>query len=103
MIAREHSEERHLALVDCDETAGIAAVAGGNMVTRGRVRNGVVVLENGVRLPEGQEVMVLAPVAVSQDSRPHGILDIPPVSAGAVLRQFSTDDDLLDDMLQGRS
>ena len=30
------------------------------MVTRGQVKNGVVVLANGVRLPEGQEVTVLA-------------------------------------------
>lgn len=31
------------------------------MVTRGRVQNGVVVLADGVHLPEGQEVTVLAP------------------------------------------
>ncbi len=30
------------------------------MVTHGRVQNGVVVLDNGVRWPEGQEVTVLA-------------------------------------------
>jgi hypothetical protein len=30
------------------------------MVARGRVQNGVVILNDGVRLPEGQEVMVLA-------------------------------------------
>ena len=29
------------------------------MVANGRVQNGVVVLDNGVRLPEGQEVIVL--------------------------------------------
>ena len=29
------------------------------MVARGRVQDGVVVLDNGVRLPEGQEVTVL--------------------------------------------
>ena len=29
------------------------------MVARGRVQNGVVVLDNGVSLPEGQEVTVL--------------------------------------------
>jgi hypothetical protein len=44
------------------------------MVARGRVQNGVVVLDNGVRLPEGQEVTVLTP-----------------------------DDDLLGDMLEGRA
>ena len=30
------------------------------MVAHGRVQDGVVVLDNGVRLPEGQEVTVLA-------------------------------------------
>jgi hypothetical protein len=30
------------------------------MVVRGHVQNGVVVLDDGVRLPEGQEVTVLA-------------------------------------------
>ena len=29
------------------------------MVARGRVKNGVIVLDNSVRLPEGQEVTVL--------------------------------------------
>jgi hypothetical protein len=73
------------------------------MVARGRVRNGVVVLDNGAHLPEGQEVMVLAPAASPQDAQPHGILDIAPVSVGAVLRPFTADDDLLGDMLEGRS
>ncbi len=31
------------------------------MVAKGRVENGVVVLSDGVHLPEGQEVTVLAP------------------------------------------
>ncbi len=31
------------------------------MVAKGRVKNGVVVLGEGVQLPEGQEVTVLAP------------------------------------------
>lgn len=30
------------------------------MVVRGRVRNGVVVLDDGAQLPEGQEVTVMA-------------------------------------------
>jgi hypothetical protein len=34
------------------------------MVGRGRVQNGVVVLANGVRLPEGQEVTILAHATV---------------------------------------
>jgi hypothetical protein len=73
------------------------------MVARGRVRNGVVVLDDGVRLPEGQEVTVLAPATPLQDVQPQGVLDIAPVSVGATLRPFTTDDDLLGDMLEGRS
>ena len=30
------------------------------MVVRGHVQNGVIVLDNGVRLPEGQEVTIVA-------------------------------------------
>jgi hypothetical protein len=37
------------------------------MVAKGRVENGVVVLSEGVRLPEGQEVTVLAPLAPAVD------------------------------------
>jgi hypothetical protein len=65
------------------------------------VRNGVVVLADGVRLPEGQEVTVLTPPAAGSDR--HGLLDIPPVSLGTVLRPLTADDDLLDEMLEGRS
>jgi len=71
------------------------------MVARGRVQNGVVVLADGVRLPEGQEVTVLAQPPASLEG--HGILDIPPVSLGAVLRPLTADDDLLGEMLEGRS
>jgi hypothetical protein len=71
------------------------------MVARGRVQNGVVVLTDGVRLPEGQEVTVLAPAQAGAPS--HGILDIPPVSLGSVTRPVTADDDLLGEMLEGRS
>jgi hypothetical protein len=78
------------------------------MVARGRVQNGVVVLDNGVRLPEGQEVTVLAPDTVPDStpvkgSRPHSVLDIAPVSLGPVRHPLMADDDLLGDMLEGRS
>ena len=73
------------------------------MVTRGQVKNGVVVLANGIRLPEGQEVTVLAPGAWPTMARPHSILDIAPVSVGGVLRPLTAEDDLLGDMLEGRS
>jgi len=71
------------------------------MVARGRIENGVVVLEDGVRIPEGQEVTVLA--ATPNGTRQHGILDILPVSLGSVVRPVTADDDLLAEMLEGRS
>ncbi len=77
------------------------------MIAGGRVQNGVVVLDDGVRLPEGQEVTVLgretAPAALlSQGSQPHSVLDVPPVSLGLALRPLSADDDRLGEMLEGR-
>ena len=71
------------------------------MVIQGRVQNGVVVLSGGVRLPEGQSVTVISPPPPA--SKTHGILDIPPVSLGRVLIPFSRDDDLLGELLEGRS
>jgi hypothetical protein len=59
------------------------------------------VLDGEVRFPEGQEVTVFAPV--HRDSTSHSILDIAPVSVGAVLRPVGVDDDLLEEMLEGRS
>jgi hypothetical protein len=53
-------------------------------------------------------VTVLAPGSGSGSpcapagSRSHSILDIPTVSVGAVLRPLTSDDDLLDEMLEGR-
>jgi hypothetical protein len=71
------------------------------------VQNGVVVLDEAVRLPDGQEVTVLAPGAApaappKQGSRSHSLLDAPPVSLGPVLRPLTADDDLLGEMLEGR-
>jgi len=65
------------------------------------VQNGVVVLADGVRLPEGQEVTVFVPP--SARSKTHGILDIPPVSLGSVVDPFTADDVLLGEMLEGHS
>ena len=78
------------------------------MVARGHVQNGVVVLDDGRRLPEGQEVTLLVPAQVpaasqSEGRPPHSILDIPPVSLGPVLRPLTAEDDLLGEMLEGRT
>lgn len=77
------------------------------MVARGRVQNGVVVLEESAHFPEGQDVLVLgpepAPVAPSvSGSRPHSVLDIPAVSLGRVLEPLAAEDDLLGEMLEAR-
>ena len=72
------------------------------MVARGHVKNGVVVLDNDVRLPEGQEVTVLTNGGLASKLSPHSVLDIAPVCLGAVLRPLSSDDDLLGEMLEAR-
>ena len=77
------------------------------MVARGRVQNGVVVLDNGVSLPEGQEVTVLAqasvpPALLRESSQSKSVLAISTVSLGSVLRPLPSDDDLLGEMLEGR-
>lgn len=76
------------------------------MVVRGRVQNSVVVLDDGVSLPNGQEVSVLIPgksaASLSRGSGPHSVLDIPTVKLGPVLRPITRDNDLLDEMLEGR-
>jgi hypothetical protein len=73
------------------------------MVTSGHVKNGVIVLNNGVQLPEGQEVTVLVPAAWSAGPQQNSILDIAPVSLGVLLRPLTDDDDLLGEMLESRS
>jgi hypothetical protein len=77
------------------------------MVFSGRVQNGVVVLNDGVRLPEGQEVTVIASVTVPAGSaakgpRTYSVLDIESASVDAVLRPLTSDDDLLGELLEGR-
>ena len=77
------------------------------MVARGRVQNGVVVLDDGVRLPEGEEVTVLARHAATtpatKGTPPHSLLEVQPVSLGPVLRTLTAGDDLLGEMLEGRA
>lgn len=75
------------------------------MVAHGHVHNGVVVLDGGARFPEGQLVTVLARGRASPaptSSPRHSLLDIPPVSLGAVLAYEGADTDLLDEMLEDR-
>jgi len=38
------------------------------MVARGRVKNGVVVMDEGIRLPEGREVTVIVPANEAQQN-----------------------------------
>jgi len=71
------------------------------MVIHGRVHNGVVLLPEGIHLAEGQAVTVFA--APPAEARTHSILDIEPVSVGVVMRPLTADDDILDEMLEGRS
>jgi hypothetical protein len=77
------------------------------MVARGRVQNGVVVLEEGVHFPEGQEVTVLGPPTVPtapslSGAATHSVLDVPIVSLGSVLCPLKVDHDLLGEMLDSR-
>jgi hypothetical protein len=71
------------------------------MVVRGHVQNGVVLLDDCVRLSEGQAVWVHVPSPAN--AKGDSILDIPPVSMGKMLRPLGPDDDLLEEMLEGRN
>jgi hypothetical protein len=73
------------------------------MVSSSQVKNGVIVLNNGAQLPEGQDVTVLVPASSPAVQQSHSILDIAPVSLGVLLRPLTTEDDLLGEMLEGRS
>ena len=64
-------------------------------------------LDNGVHLPEGQEVIVLVhaivpPAPRIEGSQPHSLLGIATVSLGSVIDPLTSDDDLLGEMLEGR-
>ena len=71
------------------------------MIARGHVKNGVVVLDENVAIPEGQEVTVHFP-PLPANPKGGSVLDIPPVSIGKMLRPLTSDDDLLGEMLEGR-
>jgi hypothetical protein len=53
------------------------------MIARGYVQNGVVVLDEGVQLPEGQEVTVVS--RERSDANAPSVLDIPRVNLGSLL------------------
>lgn len=72
------------------------------MVVRGRVRNGVVVLDDGVLLPEGLDVTLLTTdkgTSLDMGRGRHSVLEISPISVGAVLHPLTSEDDLLGEML----
>jgi hypothetical protein len=64
-----------------------------------------------LQLPEAERRVLLdqiqrvspTDVATAAATKPHRILDIPPVSVGAVLRPLTSDDDVLGEMLEGRA
>jgi hypothetical protein len=75
------------------------------MITRGHVKNGVVVPDDGVRLGEGIEVTIVAPepsAVLTEGQGRHSVLDIPTISLGNILQPLSSDDDLLEEMLENR-
>lgn len=87
--------------------------SGEAMNLRGRVENGVVVLDDGADLRDGTLVAVwpmssaaqissAVPAPTSTGLKGHSILDIPPISLGPVLRPFTDGDDLLGEMLENR-
>jgi hypothetical protein len=65
------------------------------MVARGHVHNGVVVLDGGIRLPEGQAVTVLVEATATAKPKPHSLRDIRPVSLGAMICPHDSDEGLL--------
>jgi hypothetical protein len=73
------------------------------MMAKGHVRNGAIVMPDGLRLVEGQEVIVDVVDATPVERPSHGILDIPTFTLGAALHPNGCDDDLLDEMLESRS
>ncbi|MBC8113726.1 MAG: hypothetical protein H7062_05070 [Candidatus Saccharimonas sp.] len=50
----------------------------------------------------GGTLRTSSPNGAANGSVGHSVLDIPPVSVGSILRPFSADDDLLEEMLEGR-
>ncbi len=72
------------------------------MVARGGLQNSVVVLDDGVRLPERREGAVLAP-GTAPAASPHRILDVPPVGPGPASHAPAAAADLLGELLGGRS
>jgi hypothetical protein len=73
------------------------------MRVQGRARDGVVVPDEGVRLPERLEVTVRAQRTASDTrrmvgTRSHSVLDIVTGGLGLVLRPLTSDNDLLGEL-----
>ncbi len=92
---------RELIVVRSDKGTAMATFE----ITLEQLRNAI------LQLPEEQRRELLLEVergpstelARPDAARSHSILDIPPVSVGAVLRPLSSHDDLLEEMLEGRA
>jgi predicted DNA-binding antitoxin AbrB/MazE fold protein len=61
--------------------------------------NGLLKLEEPLPFKDKEKVRVTVEAI---DSGSHSVLDIQPVSLGSLLAPLTVDDDLLDEMLQGR-
>jgi predicted DNA-binding antitoxin AbrB/MazE fold protein len=70
-----------------------------SFVIEATYENGVLKLERPLPLKDHEKVRV---TVEGLEAGVHSVLDIPPVHLGGVLRPLSADDDLLDEMLEGR-
>ncbi|ETX07776.1 antitoxin family protein [Candidatus Entotheonella palauensis] len=68
-------------------------------VVEATYENGVLKLEQPLPFKDREKVRV---TVESLTTDGHSVLDIEPVSLGQVRRPFSTDEDLLGEMLEGR-
>ncbi len=69
-------------------------------VVEATYENGVLKLEHPLPLQEHEKVRVTVESLTTQR---HSVMDIEPVSLGQIYHGWSSDDDLLGEMLEGRS
>jgi hypothetical protein len=74
-------------------------------ITLEQLRNAILQLPDAQRRELVEEIGRFPSTYVERAdaSKAHSILDIPPVHVGAVLRSLTSDDDLLGEMLEGRT